>query len=358
MAETSNARCISLFSGAGGMDWGVRNAGYDIVFATDIDPLCEQAHQLNFSDTDFHCGSIETVDRERLEQHLTEPVDLLVGGPPCPPYSKSRFWLQDKPRGLNDPVADTTLTGYLRVLKIVKPEAFIFENVPGFRYKPHQAALDYLETQSKRLGYRTEWRILNAADFGVPQTRQRFIMIGNRNGAPRFPAATHSNSHDRNGKNLKLKPWVTAGDALAKLDSDEFGEDLEGHKAGGKYRDLLREIPQGENYLYFSDRRNPKRPEFEWRSRYWSFLLKLSQDRPAWTIQGTRSNNQGPLHWRNRILRIEELKRLQTFPNNFHLVGGVLDQWRQVGNAVPPRLAWRLAAVARRSGTNFREIAA
>ena len=340
------------------MDWGVRNAGYDIVFATDIDPLCEEAHQHNFPETDFHCGSIDTVTRNRLKPHIDRGVDLLIGGPPCPPYSKSRFWLQDKPRGLNDPVADTTLTGYLRVLKIAKPQAFIFENVPGFRYRPHQSALDYLETQTDKMGYRTEWRILNAADYGVPQTRQRFIMLGSLNGEPQFPEPTHCDPHEIAAKNLKLKPWVTAGEVLRQLDTDAFDEHLPGHKAGGKYLELLREIPEGENYLYFSDRLNPERPEFKWRSRYWSFLLKLSQDRPSWTIQGTRSNNQGPLHWRNRILRIEELKRLQTFPNKFHLVGNVFEQWRQVGNAVPPRLARRLAATIRERNSDSQELVA
>jgi DNA (cytosine-5)-methyltransferase 1 len=78
---------------------------------------------------------------------------------------------------------------------------------------------------------------------------------------------------------------------------------------------------------------------FRWRSRYWSFLLKLSRDLPSWTIQARRSNNMGPFHWRNRILRISEIKRLQTFPDDWHLAGTIEKQWRQVGNAVPPQLA-------------------
>ena len=332
-------RCISLFSGAGGLDLGVTQAGFDIVFASDIDPLCQEAHIANFPDADFHCGPIEEVTRKRLSDHLNESVDLLVGGPPCPPYSKSRFWLQDKPRALDDPVADATLTGYLKVLQIVKPKAFIFENVPGFCYKVHADALSYLEAVTKKLGYMTNWEVLNAADYGVPQTRQRFVMIGCLGSSVVFPDRTHADPNSDSLLDQLKAPWVTAGEALSDLDDPKYGDDFPGHFAGGKYHDLLKEIPEGDNYLFFTEKRGHPDPKFKWRSRYWSFLLKLSRDRPSWTIQGTRSNNQGPLHWRNRILRIEELKRLQSFPDDWVLAGRILDQWHQVGNAVPPKFA-------------------
>jgi DNA (cytosine-5)-methyltransferase 1 len=123
----------------------------------------------------------------------------------------------------------------------------------------------------------------------------------------------------------------------------------EGHVAGGKHQDLLRLVPPGDNYLYFTAERGYPEPKFVWRSRYWSFLLKLSPDRPSWTIQAKRSNNMGPFHWRNRILRIEEIKRLQSFPDDWHLAGKLEDQWRQIGNAVPPLLAEQLGLAILRS---------
>lgn len=339
----SSRRCVSLFSGAGGLDLGVQQAGFDVVFASDLDPLCEKAHKANFPDTDFHCGSIEEVTKKRLNGHLDEPVDLLVGGPPCPPYSKSRFWLQDKPRALDDPVADATLMGYLKVLKIVRPKTFLFENVPGFRYKVHEAALNYLESYARKLGYHTNWQVLNAADYGVPQTRQRFFMIGHRESAISFPEPTHTDPNADPRLDRVLAPWVTAGEVLADLDDPKYDATYAGHFAGGKHHELLKQIPEGDNYLYFTEKRGHPDPQFKWRSRYWSFLLKLGRDRPSWTIQGTRSNNQGPLHWRNRILRIEELKRLQSFPDDWQLAGKISDEWRQVGNAVPPVLGNALA---------------
>jgi len=138
-----------------------------------------------------------------------------------------------------------------------------------------------------------------------------------------------------------LSPWRTAGEFINDLDTEENADDT-GHFAGGQYHDLLEQIPPGDNYLFFTKKRGYPNPIFGWRKRYWSFLLKLSPDMPAWTIQARRSNNMGPFHWRNRILRLEEVKRLQTFPDDWQLSGRLEEQWRQVGNAVPPLLAYCL----------------
>lgn len=98
-------------------------------------------------------------------------------------------------------------------------------------------------------------------------------------------------------------------------------------------------IPPGDNYLYYTEKRGCKEPKFKWKSRYWTFLLKLSPDRPSWTLQASFSNNQGPFHWRNRFLRIEEAKRIQTIPDEYILFGDFKEQWRQIGNAVPSKMA-------------------
>ncbi|MDA9264474.1 DNA cytosine methyltransferase, partial [Saprospiraceae bacterium] len=92
-------------------------------------------------------------------------------------------------------------------------------------------------------------------------------------------------------------------------------------------------------YLFFTEERNHPDPIFKWRSRYWSFLLKLSPDRPSWTIQASHSNNMGPFHWNNRFLRISEIKRIQGFQDKHIFLGSYKEQWRQVGNAVPPQLS-------------------
>jgi DNA (cytosine-5)-methyltransferase 1 len=267
-------------------------------------------------------------------------IDLLAGGPPCPPYSKSRFYRTEKPRALEDPVGWESLNGYLRALRMFQPRAFLLENVPGLAYAIHADALGLILDTARELGYSTTHRILNAADFGVPQIRERLFVVGTHSGTFKWPEPSHSRDA---GETLfgATDRWVTAGAAIGDLDTAENADDA-GHIAGGRYHDLLVEVPPGDNYLFFTEKRGHPHPVFRWRSRYWSFLLKLSPDLPSWTIQATRSNNMGPFHWRNRILRIEEVKRLQTFPDNWHLSGPPSQQWRQLGNAVPPLLGQRL----------------
>ncbi|WP_431842956.1 DNA cytosine methyltransferase [Calidifontibacter indicus] len=345
----SQPTVLSLFSGCGGLDLGFQNAGFRILAGVDTDPFAAASHAVNFPDAEFYEGSVadfsEGVARVVLGSSLARGVDVLIGGPPCPPFSKSRFYRTDKPRAMHDPIGEVTINGYLETLRWLKPKAFLLENVAGMAFKPHKPTLDYILASAKEAGYTCTTQVLNAADYGVPQIRQRFFIVGLRRGATfEWPEPTH---HDPAKETLfDRKPWRTAGTAIGDLDTEENASDI-GHVAGGKHRDLLKEIPPGDNYLYFTAKRGHPNPQFEWRKRYWSFLLKLSPDLPAWTIQARRSNNMGPLHWRNRILRIEEVKRLQTFPDEWHLEGRVEQQWRQVGNAVPPMLAEQLATQIR-----------
>jgi DNA (cytosine-5)-methyltransferase 1 len=342
-------RCLSLFSGCGGLDLGIERAGFQVVFGVDNEPLCAASHRANFPDASFYLGSITDFVRDLRDGVLldeSQPIDLLVGGPPCPPYSKSRFYRKDKPRALRDDVGWETVNGYMETLRVIRPRAFLLENVPGLAYKVHREALDFILEEARNAGYSCSWRIVNAADHGVPQMRERFVLIGLLAGEFTFPVPTHSRAPGESLLSFGLKPWVTAGDAIGDLDTEQNADDT-GHFAGGQFHDLLCQIPPGDNYLYFTEKRGHPQPRFKWRSRYWSFLLKLSPNMPSWTIQARRSNNMGPFHWRNRILRIEEVKRLQTFPDDWFLAGTVEQQWRQVGNAVPPILGEVLGRAVR-----------
>lgn len=338
-------RAVSLFSGCGGLDLGLHRAGFRAIFASDLDPWCATSYGKNFPDVPFFEGTASDLTKERLAEvskgATLETVDLLAGGPPCPPFSKSRFYRKEKPRALKDAVGEETINAYLSVLDDLRPRAFILENVAGLAYKIHGSALELIMNTASELGYTLSTRVLNAADYGVPQIRERFFVVGMLEDRFRFPEPTHAKNPEENRLSRRRHRWVTAGDAIGDLDTPENADDT-GHFAGGKYHDLLREVPPGDNYLYFTEKRGHPNPQFEWRKRYWSFLLKLSPDLPSWTIQARRSNNMGPLHWRNRILRIEEVKRLQTFPDDWHLSGALERQWRQVGNAVPPLLAGAL----------------
>lgn len=348
-------RSISLFSGCGGLDLGLHDAGFKTVLASDSEALCAETWRQNMPATPFIVGRIGDLSRSDLASRLggkIGDIDLIAGGPPCPPFSKSRFYLKEKPRALDDPNGWETINGYLNMLDWVRPRAFILENVKGLAYKVHAEALATIIERAEKLGYKVSTAVLNSADYGVPQIRERCFVVGSLESRIELPKATHSND-----PTSALLPWVTAGEVLLDLDTEENASD-EGHFAGGQHNGLLHQVPPGDNYLYFTEKRGHPEPRFKWRGRYWSFLLKLSPDMPSWTIQARRSNNMGPFHWRSRILRISEIKRLQTFPDEFALAGTVEQQWRQIGNAVPPLLAAAVGrSVAEAIGTSLRDAA-
>jgi DNA (cytosine-5)-methyltransferase 1 len=332
-------KIVSVFSGVGGIDFGFEKAGFETVFATDIwNKACESL-KANFPNSEIVCDTIENIDFKKVKNKY-KVIDGLVGGPPCPPFSKSRFYRKEKERGIEDEDGFMTVSNYFRAVEELNPKFFFFENVHGFVFKPHQSALELVETESERLGYKIFHNVLNAADYGVPQTRQRFICVGVKKSMNdfKFPKQTHSDP----AKLIKgTKPWVTCGEILNDIDFD-LPEDSK-MVAGSKHKELLKLVPPGDNYLFFTKERNHPNPIFKWRSRYWSFLLKLSPKRPSWTIQASHSNNMGPFHWKNRFLRIEEIKRIQSFEDKHIFLGSYKEQWRQVGNAVPPFLAYSVA---------------
>lgn len=334
---------LSIYSGGGGIDCGFKKAGYNICFSTDNwEPACETLEKNKIGQL-VVCKDIRAVNyAEELKKigMTTDDIDVLAGGPPCPAYSKTRYYQKDKGIALADENA-FTLYEYMRALREINPRVFMFENVYGFVYKPAKAAFDLLKDTAAECGYDISYKVVNAANYGVPQIRERFLCIGVKHGTGTpfvFPPETHYNPEkideaDANGR----KPWVTAGEAIGDL--DYWTPDDTNVIPGSKYNYLLKEVPPGDNYLYFTEKRGYPNPVFKWRSRYWSFLLKLSPEKPSWTIQASFSNNQGPFHWRSRHLRIPEIKRLQTFDDDYEFCGDFFSKWRQVGNAVPPRLA-------------------
>lgn len=231
----------------------------------------------------------------------------------------------------------------MHVIESTLPRAFLLENVEGLAYARKDEGLQFVLDRIQRINrrtrssYRPQFEVLSAADFGVPQLRRRFFLVAARDGTRfRFPLPTHRASEG----SLPL-PGVetlpahrTAWDAFADLESDAR-EDL---AVRGKWGDLLASIPEGNNYLWHTDRGGGA-PLFGWRRRYWSFLLKLAKSRPSWTIQAQPGPAIGPFHWSNRRLSMRELCRLQTFPDDVFIVGDRASVQRQLGNAVPSLLA-------------------
>ncbi|MFT3851956.1 MAG: DNA cytosine methyltransferase [Ilumatobacteraceae bacterium] len=349
---------ISLFSGSGGLDLGVERAGFKTVAAVEWDDDAADTMEKN---APTYFPDLRAVLRADLYPLATgagagvstrdilragglgsrERPDLLIGGPPCVAFSKSGFWLDWKRDGI-DPAA-SLLQAYTRVLREARPRFFILENVYALTFdnRASRPAFERLLTEIDAAGYQFRWQVLNAADYGVPQARPRLFIVGarRRERLPELPEPTHHGQWERRRTEGGALPHVTSGDVLDGLVTAAEPEEV----VRGSWGHLLPEIPPGENYLHFTAERGHPDPLFEWRSRYWSFLLKLDPARPAPTIQAQPGPNVGPFHWDNRRLRVPELRRLFTFPDEFAFVGRRASIQAQIGNSVPPLLAQRVA---------------
>jgi DNA (cytosine-5)-methyltransferase 1 len=339
-------KVVSLYSGAGGLDYGFEAAGFETVFANDFDHDSCETLRLNRKWPVVERSIFEVPTEEILEIADADvgEGDVLVGGPPCQPFSKSSYWVRGDAARLDDPRA-ATLDAYLRVLEGVQPRAFLLENVFGIAYSEKNEGMQLLLNKITQINRRTgtkyypQTAILNAASFGVPQLRERFFMIAARDGSRfEFPKAAFAPPSGDQQSLGTLPLYRTAWDALADV-SPSPDEDLQ---IRGKWAGLLPSIPEGQNYLHHTER-GEGMPLFGWRRRYWNFLLKLAKSLPSWTIQAQPGPSVGPFHWENRRLSHRELCRLQTFPDDVQVYGTRMSIQRQIGNAVPSLIAEVLA---------------
>lgn len=349
---------VSLFSGAGGLDLGVEMAGeppldqdgspgpYRIALATDHEAAALRTLQANVPGVATACGDIRLLSsQELMERAGLRPGDpaLVVGGPPCTPFSKSGFWLAEK-RESRDPNA-SLLDEFVRVVRDLQPAGFVLENVQALTYGTHEAQFARLLQGFAESGYSVGWKVLIAADYGVPQLRRRVFVLGRRDGGPiTFPLPTHSGWSERDRSvDPRLKPYVSSRQAIGDLLPGDAEPD---EIVDGRWGELAAEIPPGKNYLWHTNR-GGGRNEWKWRSRYWTFLLRLDPNRPATTIQAQPGPWVGPFHWKNvetdsgprvRRLRTPELLRLFTYPTWYLADDDRRRAQVQIGNSVPVEL--------------------
>ena len=341
-------KLISLFSGCGGMDYGFEAAGFETTVALEMDHACCKTLRKNrpwpvIEGDIFSVPTSHILSSAGLKRGT---ADLLIGGPPCQPFSKSGYWASGDSARLKDPRANT-LTAYMRVVEEARPRAFVLENVTGLAYANKDEGLQYLLSQitainrRARTNYRAHHAVLKAAEFGVPQLRERFFLVAARDGSAfEFPKPLFCDpaTVEETGSLFEPPPlpaYRTAWDALGDLTVFPEAENL---MMSGRWAELLPSIPEGGNYLWHTDRGGGL-PLFGWRRRFWNFLLKLAKDRPSWTIQAQPGPSVGPFHWDNRRLSIRELCRLQTFPDDIEITGNHRVAHKQIGNAVPSLLA-------------------
>lgn len=334
----SPLRSISLFTGAGGLDLGFAATGINPELCLEIDQDARRTLQRNRPTWNLlPDGDVERIRPVELLREIgADPgdLDVIFGGPPCQPFSKSAYWARDA----FDPLADPRTRPLLHVNRLVEaalPRAVVLENVANAT-GVHGTAVSFfaraLDRINRRHGtsYRPQILRCNAVDFGVPQLRERSFVVALRDGShcatpmPSCGAADRRSAWEAIG-DLEISP--TEAQALA---------------VRGKWSELLPSIPEGSNYLHHTSR-GAGEPLFGWRTRYWSFLLKLAKDRPAWTLQASPGPATGPFHWDNRQLSVAEMKRLQSFPDQYEIAGSYQSQRRQLGNAVPPALAEAVA---------------
>jgi DNA (cytosine-5)-methyltransferase 1 len=336
------------------LDLGFEAAGYDCRVAVEIDADCIATLKANrpwpVVDRSIHeVSSVELLRAARVE---LGDADILIGGPPCQPFSKAGYWASGDARRLDDPRADT-VAAFLRVLRDTQPRVFLMENVAGLAFRGKDEGLRLIQTTLEAINratganYHASLLVLNAADYGVPQARERAFLIGCRDGTAlgRIPR-THRLPAGNDQGELELDSheasFLTAWDALWDLEDDDSPE----LRLRGKWADLLPSVPEGANYQYFTDRGGGP-PLFGWRRRYWNFLLKLAKDQPSWTLTAQPGPATGPFHWKNRRLSARELCRLQTMPDDYLVLGSLNSVQRQVGNAVPSALAEIIALTIR-----------
>jgi DNA (cytosine-5)-methyltransferase 1 len=338
---------ISLFTGAGGLDLGFEAAGFRIAASVELDPDARQTIQGNRR----HWGLLDQGDIHRLnplqllESRQLEPrrIDAVIAGPPCQPFSKSALWSKGSTDRLEDPRAKT-FDPLLDIVEAALPRALVIENVKGFgsdndvRIKIKKR----LEEVNRRYGtnYQINMLLLNALDYGVPQRRERTFLVMFRDGND-FPEPPITHMAETAHAQIEgVEAHRTAWDAIGDLaDVKEDNADL---IPQGRWADLLPSVPEGSNYLHHTSRGRGL-PLFGWRTRYWSFLLKIAKNRPSWTLQAEPGPATGPFHWKSRQLSIHEMCRLQTFPDKYAIFGSYRSARRQIGNAVPPALAEAIA---------------
>lgn len=320
---------IELFCGCGGLSTGFLDAGINVAAGFDIDRRAVEAYRYNHeyrSSRGFQADVADLSGTKILTLSEIERVDVLLAGPPCQPFS-----IVGKRRGRQDERANL-IPEFVRLVGELEPEAFVFENVPNLATIGGGEIFDELCRELCRLGYGVGAGVVAAADYGVPQTRRRLLMIGVRGrGTVSLPSATHGASVLA----PNLYPHVTVEQAIGDLpDAGEYGEcSIYNHEPTLHTPDMVKRL----SALRVGERERS------------SFHDRLHPGRPGYTLRAGTGNFSPlrPIHHRYpRVITVRESARLQGFSDEFIWPDWIprLQQYRQVGNAVPPPLA---AAAAR-----------
>lgn len=341
---------IDLFSGVGGLSYGFSSfPQYKIVAANEIDKDIATAYTLNHPNVIMLNCDIATLDRQILAKAIkTQSIDIIIGGPPCQSYSTIGKRKLDERANL--------FLQYKRLLGILQPKAFVFENVVGLLSMDHGRLFRTIHKEFEELGYSLKCKVLNAVDYGVPQYRERVILVGFKGKNPyQYPVPTHG---------VGKMPYVTLKDAFADLPSLKSGQAASEYtsrpsneflrfvrqdsvrltehiapKNGIHLLKIMQALREGQSKEDLPEEIRPK-------SGYPNTYAKLWWDRPSTTI--TRNfacpSSSRCIHpHESRAMSIREGARLQSFPDNYQFYGPNTTKRLEIGNAVPPILSRMIA---------------
>ncbi|WP_336774144.1 DNA cytosine methyltransferase [Paenibacillus sp. MMO-58] len=342
---------ISLFSGAMGLDLGLREAGLDIKISQDFDPWCVKTAEANGHKS--IPGDIRKLISEDPEcRFLLEPAGLVpgeafavVGGPPCQPFSTA-----GKRLGTNDPRGSLFME-FIQAIRVIRPRFFVMENVKGLlsvplKHKPLKdredkhlepeelpgSAFEIIKETFTELGYRIVYGVLDAAHYGVPQFRERLVIIGSRDNEDIFlPKPTHFQIHQD-----PASRWNTLRDAIEVLENEPVGPCASFSPERIKF---LREVPMGGNWRHLPEELIPIAMGGAYQSGGGKvgFYRRLDYNQPAPTLVTSPVQKATMLchPTQDRPLSVREYARIQQFPEDWKIEGGISDCYRQIGNAVP-----------------------
>lgn len=327
---------ISLFSGAMGLDLGLEKAGIDIKLCQDFDKACYETMLRNGKPA--ITGDIRDIESSVILDKAglkKEEAFLLCGGPPCQPFSTA-----GRRMGINDP-RGSLFMDYVRMVDETRPRFFVFENVKGLvsiavdKGGDPGGVLDIILSEFDRIGYKTVYGVLDAVHYGVPQFRERLIIIGSRDNEEIFlPVPTHFMIHQ-----LQRMQWVTLGKTIRDLEDNpgpytQFSED--------RLR-YLRLVPEGGNWKSLPKELQPEAMGGAWKSGGGKvgFYRRLSYSQPSPTVVTSPVQKATMMchPTKDRPLSVKEYARIQQFPEDWTITGSVANQYKQIGNAVPVGLA-------------------
>jgi DNA (cytosine-5)-methyltransferase 1 len=324
-------KTLSLFSGGGGLDIAFHELGFEILQMVELEAKYVQTLKQNSKPGKLLENSQPVcIDIREYFPSQELKVDFIIGGPPCQTFSAAGRRAAGA-TGTSD-IRGTLFQEYVRILKILQPKGFLFENVYGITGTKKGEDWEEIQKAFKEAGYKIYYRLLDAADYGVAQHRERLFIVGLKEGCYLFPYPTHGS--DSPGQEALYPSSL----AIAGLDILEAEKGI-----GGRYGHLLEGIPPGLNYSFYTAKMGYPNPVFSWRSKFSDFLYKADPHKPVRTIKAQGGQYTGPFSWENRKFTIAELKRLQTIPDNYELVGNRQACIEQIGNSVPPQLGRILA---------------